>query len=95
MKEAKVRAMSSPMMEVLGGFGIAFVIWYGGKHVIAGTYSFGSFMSFLTAVALMYEPLKKLSKVNNSFQRGLAAVERIFDILVSLCALGILRARDG
>ena len=81
MKEAKVRAMSSPMMEVLGGFGIAFIIWYGGKHVIAGTYSFGTFMSFLTAVALMYEPLKKLSKVNNSIQRGLAAVERLFDIL--------------
>jgi subfamily B ATP-binding cassette protein MsbA len=81
MKEAKVRAMSSPMMEVLGGFGIAFIIWYGGKHVIAGTYSFGTFMSFLTAVALMYEPLKKLSKVNNSVQRGLAAVERLFDIL--------------
>jgi subfamily B ATP-binding cassette protein MsbA len=81
MKEAKVRAMSSPMMEVLGGFGIAFIIWYGGKHVIAGTYSFGTFMSFLTAVALMYEPLKKLSKVNNSIQRGLAAVERIFEIL--------------
>ncbi len=81
MKEAKVRAMSSPLMEVLGGFGIAFIIWYGGKHVIAGTYSFGTFMSFLTAVALMYEPLKKLSKVNNSIQRGLAAVERLFDIL--------------
>jgi subfamily B ATP-binding cassette protein MsbA len=81
MKEAKVRAMSSPMMEVLGGFGIAFIIWYGGKHVIAGTYSFGTFMSFLTAVALMYQPLKKLSKVNNSIQRGLAAVERIFEVL--------------
>lgn len=80
MKEAKVRAMSSPMMELLGGFGIAFIIWYGGRHVIAGTYSFGTFMSFLTAVALMYEPLKKLSKVNNSIQRGLAAAERIFDV---------------
>ena len=81
MKEARVRAMSSPMMELLGGFGIAFIIWYGGKSVIAGTYSFGTFMSFLTAVGFLYEPLKKLSKVNNSIQRGLAAVDRIFDIL--------------
>ncbi|MBT8367351.1 MAG: ABC transporter permease, partial [Deltaproteobacteria bacterium] len=48
MKEAKVRAMSSPMMELLGGFGIAFIIWYGGRGVVAGTYSFGTFMSFLT-----------------------------------------------
>ena len=81
MKEAKVRAMSSPMMELLGGLGIAFIIWYGGKQVIAGTYSFGTFMSFLTSVALMYEPLKKLSKVNNAIQRGMAAIDRIFEIL--------------
>lgn len=81
MKESKVRAMSSPFMEFLGGMGIAFVIWYGGKHVIAGTYTFGAFMAFLTAVGLMYQPLRKISKTNNSIQRGLAAVERIYEIL--------------
>ena len=81
MKEARVRAMSSPMTELLGGFGIAFIIWYGGKGVTAGTYSFGTFMSFLTAVGLMYQPLKKISRLNNTVQRGLAAVDRIFYIL--------------
>jgi subfamily B ATP-binding cassette protein MsbA len=68
-------------MEFLGGIGIAFIIFYGGRHVIAGTYSFGTFTSFLTAVGLMYAPLKKLSRLNNAVQRGMAAVERIFDIL--------------
>ncbi len=81
LKETRVKALSSPFMEFLGGIGIAFIIWYGGKNVIAGTYSFGTFISFLTAVGLMYEPLKKLSKLNNAVQRGMAAVERIFDIL--------------
>ena len=81
MKESKIRALSSPFMEFLGGVGIAFVIWYGGKHVIAGTYTFGAFMAFLTAVGLMYQPLRKISKTNNSIQRGLAAVERIYEIL--------------
>jgi subfamily B ATP-binding cassette protein MsbA len=81
MKETRVKALSSPLMEFLGGIGIAFIIWYGGRHVITGTYSFATFTSFLTAVGLMYEPLKKLSKVNNAVQRGMAAVERIFDIL--------------
>ena len=81
MKETKVKALSSPFMEFLGGLGIAFIIWYGGKHVIAGTYSFGTFMSFLTAVGLMYEPLKKISKLNNTVQRGLAAFDRISDIM--------------
>ena len=81
LKETRIKALSSPFMEFLGGIGIAFIIWYGGKHVIAGTYSFGTFTSFLTAVGLMYEPLKKLSKLNNAVQRGMAAVDRIFDIL--------------
>ena len=81
IKEARVRAMSSPLIELLGGFGIAFIIWYGGQGVTAGTYSFGTFMSFLTAVGLMYQPLKKVSKLNNTVQRGMAAIDRIFYIL--------------
>ncbi len=81
MKENKVREMSSPLMELLGGFGIGFIIWYGGRHVISGTYSFGAFMSFLTAVGLMYQPLKKISRLNNAIQRGMAAIDRIYDIL--------------
>ncbi len=81
MKENKVREMSSPLMELLGGLGIAFIMWYGGRQVIAGTYSFGAFMSFLAAVGLMYQPLKKISRLNNAVQRGMAAIDRIYDIL--------------
>ncbi len=81
MKENKVREMSSPLMELLGGLGVGFIIWYGGGHVISGTYSFGAFMAFLTAVGLMYQPLKKISRLNNAIQRGLAAMDRIYDIL--------------
>ena len=81
MKENKVREMSSPLMEILGGLGIGFIIWYGGRQVVSGTYSFGAFMSFLTAVGLMYQPLKKISRLNNAVQRGMAAIERIYDIL--------------
>jgi subfamily B ATP-binding cassette protein MsbA len=81
MKENKVREMSSPLMELLGGLGVGFIIWYGGRHVISGTYSFGGFMSFLTSVGLMYQPLKKISRLNNAIQRGMAALDRIYDIL--------------
>jgi subfamily B ATP-binding cassette protein MsbA len=81
MKENRVREMSSPLMELLGGLGIGFIIWYGGRHVISGAYSFGTFMSYLTAVGLMYQPLKKISRLNNAIQRGMAAIERIYDIL--------------
>jgi len=81
MREAVIKAMSSPLMEFLGGLGGAFIIGYGGYKVVSGEYTAGTFMSFLAAVWMMYAPLKKISKLNNSVQRGLAATDRIFEIL--------------
>ena len=81
MKEARVKALSAPLMEFLGALGGAFIIGYGGFEVIAGQYTAGTFMAFLVAVLMMYQPLKKISKLNIALQRGLAAVDRIFDIL--------------
>jgi subfamily B ATP-binding cassette protein MsbA len=81
MKEVRAKSLSSPIMEFLGGLGIAFVIWYGGYRVISGTYTTGTFVSFLAAVVMLYDPVKKLSKLNNQLQQGLAATDRIFDVL--------------
>jgi subfamily B ATP-binding cassette protein MsbA len=81
MKEARVKALSAPLMEFLGALGGAFIIGYGGFEVIAGKYTAGTFMAFLVSVLMMYHPLKKISKLNIALQRGLAAVDRIFDIL--------------
>ncbi len=81
LKNLKVQAVSSPLMEFLGGIGIAFIIAYGGSRVIAGVYTAGTFMSFLAAVFMLYAPVKKLNKLNNRIQAGLAATDRIFDIL--------------
>ncbi|MGE0087612.1 MAG: ABC transporter ATP-binding protein [Desulfococcaceae bacterium] len=81
MKGVMVDALSSPVMEFLAGLGIAFIIWYGGSRVIAGTSTAGTFFSFMAAVLMLYEPVKKLSKVNNKIQQGLAATDRVFDII--------------
>ncbi|MFO7753537.1 MAG: ABC transporter ATP-binding protein [Desulfobacteraceae bacterium] len=81
MKKVKFKALSSPVMEFLGGIGIAFIIWFGGSRVISGESTPGTFFSFLTAVMMLYDPIKKLSKLNNTVQEGLAAVTRIYDIL--------------
>lgn len=81
MKEARVKALSSPLMEFLGGLGAAFTIAYGGFKVIAGEYTAGTFMSFLVTILVMYQPLKKISKLNIALQRGLAAIDRIYEIL--------------
>lgn len=81
IKGVIVRALSSPIMEFFGGLGIAFVIWYGGSEVIDGKTTPGTFMSFLACVLLLYDPVKKLSHLNNSIQQGLAAADRVFDII--------------
>ncbi len=81
MKKVVAKALSSPVMEFLGGLGIAFIIWFGGMRVINGTSTPGIFFSFLTAVMMLYDPVKKLSGLNNTIQEGVAAASRIFDIL--------------
>ncbi len=81
MKKAMTRALSSPVMELLGGFGVAFVIWFGGMRVINGTSTPGTFFSFLTAVMMLYDPIKKISKLNNTLQEGSVAASRIYDVL--------------
>ncbi len=81
MKQVTVRALSSPVMEFLAGIGIAFIIWYGGSRVINGTSTAGTFFSFMAAVLMLYDPVKKLSRLNNAVQQGLAAADRVFDII--------------
>ncbi|HEX3881789.1 MAG TPA: ABC transporter transmembrane domain-containing protein [Stellaceae bacterium] len=77
----RTRSVASPMIEALGGAAIAVVILYGGHQVIAGARTPGAFFSFITALLLAYQPLKSLANLNASLQEGLAAAERVFEVL--------------
>jgi subfamily B ATP-binding cassette protein MsbA len=81
MKSVAAKAISTPVMECLGGIGVAAVIWYGGMKVISGQSTPGTFFSFMVAVLMLYDPVKKLSKLNNTLQEGLAAADRVYDVL--------------
>jgi subfamily B ATP-binding cassette protein MsbA len=81
MKSTRVRNALHPIMEVLGGLAIVAVITYGGSQVIAGHKDAGAFFAFLTALLLAYEPMKRLAKLNNSLQEGVAATQRVFALL--------------
>jgi subfamily B ATP-binding cassette protein MsbA len=81
IKSVRVRAISHPLMEFLGGVGIACIVFYGGYNVIQGVSTPGTFFSFLAALLMLYEPVKRLSGVNNTVQQGLAAASRIFEVL--------------
>jgi subfamily B ATP-binding cassette protein MsbA len=80
-RAARVRALSSPIMETLGGVAITVVIVYGGYRVIEQATDPGSFFSFITALLLAYEPMKRLANLNASLQEGLAGAQRLFTIL--------------
>jgi subfamily B ATP-binding cassette protein MsbA len=81
MRAARIRAFTTPMMEVLAAFGIAGVVGYGGYSVIVGDRTQGAFLGFLTALFLLYEPFKNLAKSNASVQQGLGAADRVIEIL--------------
>jgi subfamily B ATP-binding cassette protein MsbA len=81
MKNTIVKALTSPIVETLSGLGTALVIWFGGSQVVKGVYTTGTFMSFMAAVMMMYSPAKRLSKLNAQIQQGMAAFDRVYEIL--------------
>jgi subfamily B ATP-binding cassette protein MsbA len=81
MKAVSVTAISSPLMEFLGGIGIGAIIFYGGYNVVRGHSTPGTFFSFLAAMLLLYEPIKRLTNSNNTIQNGIAGAERVFSII--------------
>lgn len=74
-------SLSSPIIEVISSVAIAGVIFYGGREVIAGHTSPGSFIAFIGAFVAAYRPIKNLAELNNNLQEGLAAGKRLFDVL--------------
>ena len=81
VRASRTRSRASPMMETLGGAAIAVVILYGGHQVITGARTPGALFSFITALLLAYQPLKSLANLNASLQEGLAAAQRVFEVL--------------
>ncbi len=81
MKVTAVLSSLPPIMEFLGGVGMAAALWYGSREILAGQMTAGEFTSFIAALLLMYGPAKKLSRVNANLQQTIAASERIFEML--------------
>lgn len=80
MKTTKVSELSGPLMEIMGAIGVCVVIMVGGREVIEGGLSVGSFFSFLTALFMLYTPLRRISTLYNQMQDAIAASERILYI---------------
>ena len=82
MKMTRANTLVSPLMETLGALGVALVIWFGGKEVIEGTMTVGTFFSFTAALFMLYGPVKSFSSNYNRMNDASAAWERIKEFMV-------------
>ena len=80
MKAIYTNAIVSPLMEIIGATGLAAVIYVGGQEVYKGNMSVGEFTAFLTAVGLMFDPIRRVSSIYGKIQDSIAATERVFQI---------------
>jgi subfamily B ATP-binding cassette protein MsbA len=81
LKSERVRAMTGPVNEIIASLAIAGVIYYGGVSVISGARTQGDFLAFIVALFLMYDPFKKITRMNSTVQQGISGAERIFEVL--------------
>ncbi|MCJ8346283.1 ABC transporter ATP-binding protein/permease [bacterium] len=81
MKSIKYNALNSPIVELFDSFGVAIMLYFGSKGVIDGRISPGDLIGFLTALGLMFHPIKKITNGNGIIQQSRGALARIFEIL--------------
>ena len=81
MKSSYVGEIVSPAMEVIGAGGLAAVIFVGGHEVYNGHMSVGEFTAFLTAVGLVFQPVRRIGSIYSKIQDAVAASERVFEVL--------------
>ncbi|MGL4402860.1 MAG: ABC transporter ATP-binding protein [Fusobacteriaceae bacterium] len=80
-KSRKIKAKVSPINELMATVMIALVALYGGYQIIKGQMTAGDLVSFVTAVGLMQQPLKRLIDKNNSIQEALPSADRVIEIM--------------
>jgi subfamily B ATP-binding cassette protein MsbA len=80
MKSSYTSELVSPIMEIIAAVGLAAVIFIGGRAVYAGEMSVGEFTAFLTAVGLVFQPLRRVSAIYSKIQDAQAASERVFHV---------------
>ena len=81
LKLIRVRSMGVAVTQVVFGFGIALVVYMAGRQSIEGVLTPGQFISFFSAMMLMLQPVRRITNVNATLQRGVAAADSLFRIL--------------
>ena len=81
LRQKMTHSLSSPLMEVLGSFVVAAFFLYARSQIVNQRMTVGLFVTFIIALIKLYDPVRRMSGINNSFQQALGASGRIFEIL--------------
>jgi len=81
MRTTLVDSLTHPVMEALGALGVMLGIWVGAYFMASGELTPGGFLAFLGGMASLYQPIKRLSQVNNNLQQGMAGLTRVYQLL--------------
>ena len=81
LKLIRVRSLGVAVTQIVFGFGIALVIYYAGLQSADGVLTAGQFISFFAAMMLMLQPVRRITNVNATLQRGVAAADSLFMVI--------------
>ena len=81
MRQTIAAGASVPLVQVCAAIAVAVIIYYSTRQSGTDGVTVGSFVSFMTATLMLLTPLKHLTGVNSSLQRGLAAAESVFSVI--------------
>ncbi len=81
LESARLQARFSPIVDAAGAVSTAIVLWFGAQRVISGRLSLGVLLVFLSYLGSLYKPIKAIAKLSTVTTKGVAAAERVFEVL--------------
>ena len=81
METVYLNASYFPAVELLAAIGTAVILLYGGSQAIEGAIQIGMVVSFVGYLTTFFEPIQQLSQLYTTYQQGMAALDKIFDLL--------------
>ena len=81
LKMVRVKALGVAVTQVVFGFGVALVVFFAARESVAGNLTPGSFISFFSAMMLMLQPIRRITNINATLQRGVAGAHSLFEII--------------
>jgi ABC-type multidrug transport system fused ATPase/permease subunit len=81
MVTVRLNAIYFPGVEMLSGVALALIVLYGGYQAIDGHITIGTIIAFVATLSFLFEPIQQLSQLYTTYQSGMAALEKIFQLL--------------